>query len=149
MTQNGVCPPAAATYNKLVSLPTITRARTVTFAALILGYFLYFSYDRLPVHFSSDDMMNMTYHWSLPPVRLLLAQFTIWQGVHRPMGGLFYTLLFGLFGLNPVPFHVVIALFELGVVCLMYRLATLLPCASAVAILVAFVACYHIGLVDL
>ena len=149
MTQNGVCPPAAATYNKLVSPPVVSRARTVAFAALILTYFLYFSWDRLPVHFSSDDMMNMAYHWSLPPVRLLLAQFAIWQGVHRPMAGLFYTSLFGLFGLNPVPFHAVIALFELGVVCLMYRLATLLRCGSAVAVLVAFVASYHVGLVDL
>src|ERR1039457_952138 len=96
MTQNGVCPPAAATYNKLVSPPVVSRARTVAFAALILTYFLYFSWDRLPVHFSSDDMMTMAYHWSLPPVRLLLAQFAIWQGVHRPMAGLFYTSLFRL-----------------------------------------------------
>ena len=140
---------STGTYNELVSPPVVSRARTVVFAALILTYFLYFSWDRLPVHFSSDDMMNMAYHWSFTPARLLLAQFAIWQGVHRPMAGLFYTSLFGLFDLNPLPFHVVIALFELAVVYLMYRLATLLRCGSAVAVLVAFVACYHVGLVDL
>src|SRR5207248_1131727 len=111
--------PERGGYNR----PVNSRARTAAFAVLIVGYFLYFSWDRLGVRFSPDDMMNLSYHWSFRPVQLLVTQVAIWQGIHRSMGGLFYSSIFGIFGLNPVPFHIGMAAFELGVVCLLYRLA--------------------------
>jgi len=124
----------------------VKRWRRPAFAAFLLAYFLHFAWDGLGARFAPDDMMNMASHWRLGPVGLLLAQFTPWRGVLRPMGGLFYMPILYGFGLNPLPYHAVMMVFLLANVCLVYRFARLLGAGELAAGLAALPACYHAGL---
>ena len=64
-------------------------------AAIILAWFLFFTWKSLGLYFDSDDMMNLYFAWSKP-----LAD------VYRPVGALFYRGLFALAGFNPLPFRI-------------------------------------------
>jgi hypothetical protein len=117
---------------------------------LLLGaWFLYFSRDVLGVRFSPDDMMNIDHYWSPGLGRLIASQFLIWRGYYRPMGGLFYLPILAGWGLNPVPYHVVLSVIVALNVYLVYRLARLLGAGEWAATLAALVACYHAGLGNL
>ena len=119
--------------------------------ALLLGaWFWYFSRDVPGVHFSPDDMMNVdNFYWTPGLWRLVYSQFLIWRGYYRPMGGLFYLPVLGIWGLNPAPYHVALSLVLAINVYLVYRLARLLGAGERAAGLAALVACYHAGLANL
>jgi hypothetical protein len=126
------------------------RVRRLCFGLLLLAWFLCFSRDVLGVHFAPDDMMNMdNFYWSPGPWRLLYSQFLIWRGYYRPMGGLFYLPILGVWGLNPAPYHVALSLVLLVSVYLVYRLARALGAPELAAALAALIACYHAGLGNL
>jgi hypothetical protein len=118
---------------------------------LLLGaWFLYFSRDVLGVRFSPDDMMNVdNFYWTPGIWRLVYAQFLIWRGYYRPMGGVFYLPILSLWGLNPAPYHAALSLVLAVNVYLVYRLARLLGAGGWAAGLAALVACYHAGLGNL
>jgi hypothetical protein len=119
------------------------------FAIFLLGYFWYFSWDSLWVHFAPDDMMNMASAWRTKPIQLLLAQLTPWSAYHRPLGALFYSVNVNAFGLNSVPFHVELSLMLLVNVYLIYRFGKLLGAGEIPAGLAAMLACYHAGMMNL
>jgi hypothetical protein len=124
--------------------------RRFGFAILLLAWFVYFSRDAWRVHFSPDDMMNIdNFYWSPGPWRLFCAQFLVWRGYYRPMGGLFYLPILSVWGLNPVPYHVALSLVLAAGACLFYRMARLLGAGELAAGLAALVACYHAGLANL
>ena len=122
------------------------RWRKLGLAASLAAYFTYFSWDGLKARFAVDEPMNMYAYWHLTPVQFLLSHFTLWRGVYRPMGGMFYLPLLYAFGWNPVPYHVVLLLILLGAALLVYRFAGLLGSGEVAAALAALVACYHAGL---
>jgi hypothetical protein len=115
----------------------------------VLAWFVYFCWDSALVHFAPDDLMNLWYYWSAKPGELLLSMLRPWQGSYRHMAALYYLPLFGIFGLNPVPFHVVTLLLLLVNVWLLWRLASLLGAGDLAAWLAALLACYHSGLANL
>jgi hypothetical protein len=118
--------------------------------SFLAAWFLFFSRDVTGVHFAPDDMMNAdNFYWTPGVWRTLYSQFLLWRGYYRPMGGLFYLPLVSLWGLNPVPYHVVLALVLALSVVLVYRLARLLGATELAALLAALVACYHAGLGNL
>jgi hypothetical protein len=134
-------------------LPTSSHPWRKPASALFLcAWFVYFSRDVLRVHFAPDDMMNIdNFYWSPGPWRLVYAQFAIWRGYYRPMGGLFYLPILSVWGLNPAPYHVVLSLLLAANVYLVYRLARLLGGGGGelAAGLAALVVCYHAGLANL
>ena len=120
--------------------------RRLAAAALLLAYFLYFSWDRLRVPFSSDDLMNLDFYWKRGVGWMLLSQWPLWRGLYRPMGAVFYMPLFEGFGLNPAPYHVAVMLLLLANAYLLYRFAKVLGAGELAAGLAALIACYHAGL---
>jgi hypothetical protein len=123
--------------------------RTGCFAGLLAGWFLYFNWSSLRVHFAPDDMMNMAYYFRAGPWRLAAALITPWTGFYRPVGGLFYMTLFAGFGLNPAPYHAAILVLLGGSVWLTYRFARMLGCGELAAGLAALAMAYHPGLSNL
>ena len=123
--------------------------RKLAAAAFLLAYFLYFSWDRLQVPFSPDDLMNMAFYWRHGPWWMLYSQFPLWRGYYRPMGAVFYLPLLTGFGLNPAAYHCVVMLILLANAYLLYRFARLLGAGELAAGLAALVVCYHAGLSSL
>ena len=82
--------------------------RVLTGAAVILAYQLFFVLRGLSAHFAADDMMNIYYFWGKGPWRLIQNLVLFCSTYQRPMGGVFYSLLYRFFGLNPLPYHVAI-----------------------------------------
>jgi hypothetical protein len=126
--------------------PVRTGWRKLAFALLILTYFLYFNWDGLWAQFAADDMMNMAYYWRLKPIRMVLHLFMPWRGPYRPMAGLFYLPLLEAFGLNPLPYHVVMLAILLGNLYLMYRFARRVGCGEVQSLLATLIVAYHAGL---
>jgi hypothetical protein len=125
------------------------RWRKIALAIPFVVYFFLVSWDTVKAHFAPDEMFAIYWYWHPPPLRLLYSQFFLWGGYLRPVGGLFYLPIYLLFGLNPVPYHVVLLLLLLSGVYLMYRFARALGCAELPAAMVALVACYHGGMGNL
>ena len=113
---------------------------------MLAAYFVYFSWDRLLVPFSSDDLMNLDFYWKRGPAWMVYAQFPLWRGYYRPMGAVFYLPLFEAFGLNPAAYHAAIMLLLVANAYLLYRLAKLLGAGEWAAGVAALVVCYHAGL---
>jgi hypothetical protein len=129
--------------------PAAHRWPKFAFAAALLAYFLFFTYDGLRVHFAIDDIGNIGHYYLQGPWRLALSQFTLWHGDYRPMGGLFYVPILMFAGLNPAPYQVVLLLILLLNVYLIYRLARLLGAGELAAGAAAIVVSYHAGLHNL
>jgi hypothetical protein len=126
-----------------------SRWRRYVFALCLAAYFLYFGRAGLTARWAPDDMMNLAGYWQPGPWRALWSLVRIWSHAYRPMGAVFYLPLYHLFGLNPLPFHVV-DFVVLGVnVWLFYRLARLLGAEEAVAGVSAVPMAYHAGLAAL
>jgi hypothetical protein len=125
------------------------RWRRLAFAAFLLAYFIYFTYDGLRVHFAVDDIGNMAHYYRGGPLALGISQFTLWHGDYRPMGGLFYVPILTFAGLNPVPFQAALLAILLANVYLVYCFARRLESGELAAGLAALVVCYHAGLHNL
>jgi hypothetical protein len=120
--------------------------RRLAAAAFLAAYFLYFSWGRLAVPFSTDDLMNLAFYWKKGLAWMVYAQLPLWRGYYRPMGAVFYLPLFEAFGLNPAVYHATLMLVLLANAFLLYRFARLLGAGELAAGLAAFVVCYHAGL---
>ena len=123
--------------------------RRLAAASFLLAYFFYFSWDRLQVRFSSDDLMNLAFYWRRGFGWMVYSQFPLWRGYYRPMGAVFYLPLFEGFGLNPAAYHAAIMLVLLANAYLLYRFAKLLGAGELAAGLAALIVCYHAGLSSL
>jgi hypothetical protein len=125
------------------------RLIRIASAIVLTAYFLYFNLGSLKVHFALDDVGNIDHYHNITPWRLVLAQFLPWRGDPRPMGGLFYIPIYHFAGLNPVPYQAVLLALLLANVYWVYRVAKLLGCCEAAALLAALAVCYHAGLANL
>jgi hypothetical protein len=138
---------AASVYRS--GVPSASPGRTsrrIAYGVFLASYFAWFSRPTLSVHFAADDMMNIAGYWRIKPLQLLLAQVMPWRPYYRPMGGLVYLSLFHGFGLNPVPYHLVLLFILFANACLVYRLAVLLAGGEIAAGLAAMAVCYHAGI---
>lgn len=127
-------------------LPIGPRWRKFALAASLATYFTWFTWDGLKAHFAVDEPMNMYFYWHPAPLEFWLSHLTVWRGVYRPMGGVFYLPLLYVFGWNPVPYHAALLAVLLAAAFLVYRFARLLGCAELEAALAALAVCYHAGL---
>jgi hypothetical protein len=126
-----------------------TRWRIPAAGALLAAYFAWFARTTLRVHFAPDDMMNLAHYWRLPLWERILGPLMFWRPLYRPVAGWFLLPILQGFGLNPVAFRVGLLAFLLASAFLVYRLSRLLHCGERAALLVALVACYHVGLNNL
>jgi dolichyl-phosphate-mannose-protein mannosyltransferase len=116
---------------------------------MIGGWFLYFAGGGLSASFSGDDLMNLHGYLSKPVLTLLADNLSYWSTSYRPLGGLFYTGFYTLFGFNPLPFRIgCFVLMGLNLV-LLFRFCRLLSDSSEVAFLATFLGSYHAWFVDL
>lgn len=76
-------------------------------AAIVLAYFLFFTWRSVHLYFDQDDMLNLYMAWSKPPGEALRALLFYWSDFYRPLGGLFYTSIFAVAGFDPLPFRVI------------------------------------------
>ncbi len=117
--------------------------------ALLAVYFAWLSRATLRAHFAPDDMMNLAYYWQLPLWQRILGPLMPWRPFYRPVAGWFLMPILHFFGLNPVAFRVALLGVLLANAFLIYRLSRLLGCGERAALLVALIACYHVGLNNL
>jgi hypothetical protein len=119
------------------------RWKEVFVGLFILGFFVYFCAPALYVRFAADEMMNMYWYWSPGLWKLGWAAVTFSNSVIRPMGALYYLVLFKIFGFNPLPYNV-FRLAVLAVNALIYfRLAARISGSRVAAATATFVIAYH------
>jgi hypothetical protein len=117
-------------------------------AAIILGFFLFFTWPSFRLYFDQDDMYNLYFAWSKPASQLLRENLFFWQGAPRPLGQLFYRGVFSLAGFHPLPFRVAavtLCTVNLG---LCYRVTELISASRRVAALATLLSTFHNGLIE-
>ncbi len=122
--------------------PHIRLLRTAS-AALILAYFIRFAGPALRAGFNSDDPMNIHYYWAQGAGELLRNLPLFFTTYQRPMGGVYFSVLYHFFGLDPFPYHVVLTLLLLLNTFLAYRFGRLVAGSELAGGLAAFVVAYH------
>ena len=124
----------------------VSRVYSILGALLLLAFFAVFHAGALRVYFRDDETMNLYGYWAPPLREVALAHLAFWSKFVRPPGALYYLPLFGIFGLNPVPFTIVrIAILLVNTV-LFYYLAAWLLRSRWVALLSTFPVAYHAGM---
>ncbi|WP_321474998.1 glycosyltransferase family 39 protein [uncultured Paludibaculum sp.] len=114
------------------------------FAALVIVVApFWFAGGGLRVSFTPDDLTNLYRCWVDPWRDVLLANLKFWSPYYRPMGALFYRILYGLFGFHPEPLRILC--FALIVVNsgLLYRVTTALTGSKSVGALAALLGAFH------
>ena len=94
---------------------------------VLLAYYLFFVAPGLKLYFDNDDMMNLYFAWSRP----LLQSY-------RPLGALFYRVMFAEAGFDPLPFRFVcitLGAINMGLCFWFVRLATESNRIAALAVL--------------
>ena len=94
--------------------------------AFCICYFLWLAGDGLTAFFTGDDVQNLVHlhgYFRIALLEILQQALTVVTGEYRPIGGLFYRLLYSVFGFDPFPFRV--AAFTLMGVNLLSRISFL------------------------
>jgi hypothetical protein len=98
---------------------------------IILANFVWFTWRVPQSPFAPDEIMKMGWAWEAGPLRIFPAIVAFFSPFYRPVGQLYYWILFHLFGLNFVPFRIAdlsILLLNLWLVyCVLRRLSKSLP----------------------
>ena len=103
--------------------------------------FFLFAGDGIRAYFTPDDMMNLYVSWSATPAGLL--------HVDRPLGSIVYRAMFGLFGLNPVPYRLLCFGLLLTNLALLYEFCRRLSGSRETGALACLLGAYHAHLADL
>jgi hypothetical protein len=124
-------------------VPTF-KSRATGIAALIIGcYFLYFAAGAVHAHFTVDDPTNLGRYYERGLPRVLFDMIAFWSDAYRPTGGLFYLLIYYPFGLNPLPYRIVLLAVIAANVYLTLRIVWKITGSEAAAALAAMLACAH------
>ena len=116
----------------------LPRRNTVFAALVIAGVFLAFAGDGLRAYFTPDEMMNLYGAWFRP---LAVSR--------RPLGDLFYRVLFAAAGLNPLPYRIACYALLCANLSLLFILCRKLSSSREVAALACLLGAYHAHLADL
>ncbi len=93
--------------------------------------------------------MNLHRHLTKPWSALLLDNVRYWSTAFRPMGGLFYSVLYRLFGFDPLPFRIACFVLLAVNLFLLYHFCRILSRSREVGFLALLTASYHAWFVDL
>jgi hypothetical protein len=118
-------------------------------SGVILAFFIRFVLPACRAHFAPDDMLNIYYYWSRGPLQLTKGLLLFASSYYRPMGGVFYSVLYSLYGLNPLPYHITISGLIIVNSYLAYRFAFLISDSPLVGAATALLTTYHSNLASL
>lgn len=119
------------------------------FAAIVLLYFVRFVGPGIHGGFNNDDPMNIHSFWIRGPGQLIRNLVLFFTTYGRPMGGVYFSLLYRFFGLDPFPYHVVLTVLLLINTWLAYRFGRLITGSQLAGGLVSLVVAYHAGMLHL
>lgn len=126
------------------------RVRASWLAGLAIAcYFAYFAKGALRAHFALDDPMNMGFYWRPGLLRSMASVVMLWRPSYRPMGAAFYLPIYHLFGMNPLPYRIVVLAILAANIFLSYRIAMLLSQSRAAAALTAVLVAAHASMTPL
>ncbi len=112
-------------------------------AVCLAGYFLLLAWPGLTTHFAPDDMQNIYTYWTAGPWKVLWTNVVFVTSFYRPMGGVFYLVMFKLFGFHPLPYRIVIFVLLCVNIGLFYCLARRLTGSREAAAFAVLVECFH------
>ena len=120
--------------------------------AFCICYFLWLAGDGLKSFFTRDDVLNLAYlhgYFHMPLFEIFQQALSVVTEGYRPVGGLFYRLLYSVFGFDPFPFRV--AAFTLMAVNLLltYDLVRILARSREAAFIATFLLSYNASFVEL
>lgn len=118
------------------------QGTTLAAGAAIAAMFLGFAGGGLSGFFGADEMMNMYNGWFPTLAELLSRDF-------RPVGTLVYRVLFGIWGLNPLPYRILCFILIAANLLLLYRMASRVARSREVGALACLLGAYHAHLADL
>ena len=109
-------------------------------------YFLWLAGDGLNDFFTSDDALNLAYlhgYFHIPVSEIFQQALAVFTTGYRPVGGLFYRLLYSVFGFDPFPFRVA-AFTLMGInLFLAYKLVRILSGSREAALVATFLLSYN------
>ena len=120
--------------------------------AFCICYFLWLAGDGLTAFFTGDDVQNLVHlhgYFRIPLLEILQQALTVVTGEYRPIGGLFYRLLYSVFGFDPFPFRVAAFTLMGGNLLLAYNLVRTLAGSREAALIATFLLCYNSSLFEL
>jgi len=125
----------------------------VIFSLLFLAvYFAASSFQGLNAYFTQDDggnLLNMHKYWEHSLAGVLGSAFRVVTGAYRPLGGVYYFILYGLFGFNPLPFRAVCLALMLANVFLAFALLRRLSGSLEAALPGAVLIVHHPAVLEL
>ena len=112
---------------------------------LICGYFLLLARPALDAYFTPDDCMNLYRSWLYPAALLVKANllFFLTSPFQRPMGSVFYRVIYHFAGFHAFWFHSVCLVVLTANILLTYALARRLSGSRLAALLAALLVCYE------
>lgn len=127
-----------------MSGPRPNRLWFTAAAALISLYFLGLVHGALSLYFDPDDTMNLYRSWSHPLGSLVKANllFFLESDFYRPMGSVWYRVIFSVAGFHALPFHAAGILILLTNVFLTYAVASNLSTSREVGAVAALIGSY-------
>lgn len=117
-------------------------------AGIIVSILLWFAGSGLFAYLTSDDARNIYLAWRKPYYRILLENVAFFTPAYRPMGTLFYRLLFDIAGLNALPYRIICFALIIFNLYLLYRTAAAISMPE-IGLLAALFGSYNAGFVDL
>lgn len=117
-------------------------------AAIVLGYFLFFTWRSSALFFDPDDMMNLYLAWTKSPGQIWRANLFFWSDFYRPLGALFYRTVFALAGFNPQPFRWLCLAVGIGNIGLCFWFTRLVSLSDRVAALAILMFAFHPRLIE-
>jgi hypothetical protein len=120
-----------------------SRVKATAAASFFAVWYLGQTWRGLLSYFSEDDLMNMYWAWTLPLRRLILANLSPFTAVYRPIGSVYYRVMYACAGLHPLPFRIVCYSLMMLNIWLVYRLIRQITGSSEIAILAALIGSVH------
>lgn len=142
-------PPAEAVQGQISAAPWHAFLPYSVGTAIVLLFLVHFVLPACQLHFAPDDPMAIYYYWSRGPWSLVKGLLLFFSTYYRPMGGVFYSVLYHFFGLRPLPYHIAITGLILLNSFLAYRFAWLISDSRLIAGLTALIVIYHAELAAL
>ncbi len=147
---------AATAHNSMnrITQPGGRHARPVTLVCLVIlaAYFAISSYKGLGAYFTQDDggnLIHMHKYWERSLASVFGSALRVVTGTYRPLGGIYYFVLYRVFGFNPLPFRIVCLAVMLANVFLAFALLRRLSGSLEAALLGAVVIVHHPAVLDL
>ncbi len=135
----------AAARPVVAARPLSRSLSTLAAGAGVVFYFYYFAVSGLLAEFTHDDLMNLTVSWR-PTVAEHVRDTALFfrQGAtYRPVGSLFYRVLFDAFGFHSLPYRIACYAVMMANLWLAWQIAFRLMRSRRMAFLVTLLFSYH------